>query len=741
MKIPRKLQLMIFASVLALGSVVVNMPKIASAQGTCTVDSLNPHDTTTDTDFGFDFFVSSTETMQWVRVGSPNGNVQISDASSPDWSAQASTTQAIFSQGSVDPGNDTDLHVVAHVANYFPPASWSVQVSPNADGSNPISCGGDTQITVSDTNPPIISSVTSTIVAGNVIISWDTDKPADSEVVYGTSTSYGHSNSDSSFVESHSLTLKGLTPNTAYHYQVTSVDEAGNSTSSGDNTFMTPPAALFFSTLPSPSGKGSTIIPQKNKKNPFADKIAPVITLAPFARIEKQAPTITGTVTDNGSVANIEYSLDDGKDWLPVDNAPTLNTAKTAFAFTPVDLQDGTYLVRVEATDGAGNKTVSAPKVLVIDQYPPQVGGSVVAIGPQVLTPDATGVIHTASGVVQRITVQALSGATSVNLIARHPGDNHESNTFQLTQDPVSGLWSGIMQFDMPGVYQVTAHGVDGAGNTTDRLLQTVSVLSPARVFSIRTGKTLGNATASVYYRNADGDWVVWDGAAYGQANPQVSRNGAISCVLPAGTYYLKVVAPGFEPLVSRIFTVTRPTVVDTPLGLHPSPEISLGFFKLRLPSLAVTSLEVNPKADVHRLPSIATKLSGQPFPNFNLTTTDGQAVNPLDLRGKMGVITILGTWAPTTTEQLAALADLQANHNVTVLPLFVQESTGRVQVFLQTSGYHISALVDPHGSLVNSLMVGQLPSHYFLDRTGHIKRVVVGVLSKKEILTELVGQ
>jgi pectate lyase-like protein len=86
----------------------------------------------------------------------------------------------------------------------------------------------------------IITSVTSSSLSGTgAIISWNTNRPADSQVEYGATTNYGNVMSLATMQTSHSLSLIGLTPSTLYHYRVKSKDESGNVSTSGDQTFTT----------------------------------------------------------------------------------------------------------------------------------------------------------------------------------------------------------------------------------------------------------------------------------------------------------------------------------------------------------------------------------------------------------------------------------------------------------------------------------------------------------------------
>ncbi len=102
-----------------------------------------------------------------------------------------------------------------------------------------------------DVTPPVISAVTvSAISAGGATISWTTDKPANDQVAYGATSSYGSTSTlDAAYATSHIQQLSGLSASTTNHFQVLSADQAGNSTSSSDATFTTsaPPSAAASS--------------------------------------------------------------------------------------------------------------------------------------------------------------------------------------------------------------------------------------------------------------------------------------------------------------------------------------------------------------------------------------------------------------------------------------------------------------------------------------------------------------
>ena len=114
---------------------------------------------------------------------------------------------------------------------------------PAADGQLSVSDGD--LITVSYTNPSPLQTLnaTATVLADDpeitnvgadptditAIVSWDTDRPSDSQVEFGTTPALGSfSTLDPSLVTSHSHTVTGLQPETTYYFDVLSRGHEGN---------------------------------------------------------------------------------------------------------------------------------------------------------------------------------------------------------------------------------------------------------------------------------------------------------------------------------------------------------------------------------------------------------------------------------------------------------------------------------------------------------------------------------
>ncbi len=116
-----------------------------------------------------------------------------------------------------------------------PPSPGPGGGGPAADGTAPVI-----------TNVRVINITTSTAT-----IAWDTDESATGLVEYGLSPIYGLTASHAGLVTSHAVPLSALTPDTEYHFRVTSADAVGNTSQSGNVTFRTlpPPAPPVISDI------------------------------------------------------------------------------------------------------------------------------------------------------------------------------------------------------------------------------------------------------------------------------------------------------------------------------------------------------------------------------------------------------------------------------------------------------------------------------------------------------------
>jgi len=181
-----------------------------------------------------------------------------------------------------------------------------------------------------DTTAPTITAVaTSALTGTSVTITWTTNEPADSQVEYGPTTSYGTSTIlNTSPVLSHSVPIAGLNPTTTYHYRVKSKDTAGNPQTSGDNTFTTTSAP---------------------------DTTAPVISAIAAGTLTMTGAVITWT-TNELADSQVEYGAT-----TAYGSSTTLDATMVTSHSAPITgLTAGTpYHYRVKSRDAASNLATS----------------------------------------------------------------------------------------------------------------------------------------------------------------------------------------------------------------------------------------------------------------------------------------------------------------------------------------------------------------------------------------------
>ncbi|MDP2671060.1 MAG: redoxin domain-containing protein [bacterium] len=729
--------------------------KIEASIEACNV-SVDPHQIQASSQASFYFTVRNFDQnpISWIKITRPSAKFSIVEpVSTGAWSASTTSSSMTLTGDVIQPNFSADFEIkVSTNDQVSASADWIVQVSDDLDGANPFSCSGslDTEITCggSDCIGPVISNIAlSNLTTSSITISWKTNEAATSRLDYGTTASYGQFKNNSSLVLTHSLSLTGLSSDRSYHFKITSADSVNNSTETGDNTFLTPK-------LSSSSSAGEGVAEENNslgsKKKDLVKKesVPPTVSVkTDFSKPFKKGPEIEGTARDNAGVFLVEYSTDGGSNWLPADKMEDREAKKVDFSFTPVNLEEGNYRVVVQATDTSGNATLSKEEILVIDRLDPTVGGSVISLGPQILLPDRNGLTRTIVGLDQKVTLSALGGATTIEIGTKNQSlKEAKSQLFSLTRSSQTGLWKGVMNFTSPGLYPLVVEAVDGAGKRTKREIGQVLVIASGKVEETQA-PNLGvlptpiaeARVTALYFEESSNSWVVWDGESYGQANPEkTDSEGKYQLFLPAGKYYLKVEANGYQTLISNIFTLDKATPVVEKISLKKALRIGFGDFSFFLPSFSVQKIDISTKLEDLGVSNLTEKLVDKDLPSLDLEDTNSKVSNLLENLGKPTLISFVSTWAPSSQEQFSALQSLQASADINIVPVAEGENLSKIKAFKAISGSKLTFLVDPDGLSVEKFAFASLPTHYVVDRKGIIKKVLVGVLSKEDILENL---
>lgn len=738
----------------------IPIPHARAALSACSA-SVSPNSVEPGASQDFSFNVTNDDDadgrMRWIKISRPSGSYTITGYSSNGLSVSQSDSD--FSTWGFDAGSGGSFGQGLSVqagSNAEGAASWSVQASDDTGGGGAVSCGGDTSTSISSSgggggggggSSPSISNVVVSAGASSATFTWSTDSDSDSSVDYGTDSSYGSNQSSGTQTSSHSLTAIGLLSSTTYHYNIKSTNSNGT-TAVGDNSFTTaaPGESTVTSTGTSKSGTSSNgktiVVTATPTPTPIPDRTPPSVTLdTDFSTVFAAPPVITGTAYDPSGVGKIEYSIDGGRNFLPVDLIKNPGFRSTTFEFVPQLADDDNYKLKIRSQDNSpqANSGVSKEFTLIIDRLPPQVSGDIISIGPQVLSQNQNGYIVSVKGVNQKITLSAIGGPIKLDLYITQNNATQSGQIVNLVKSEETGLWSGEFAFNNVGKYSLYISGVDGAGNKLGRFLDRLSAIEPGRI--LNHGKPVKDAKVSIYFlENNSQRWTLWDGASFGQTNPQkTDSTGQFGALLPEGKYYFDIEAPGYKHTVSSIFDVNDPVVINSDFTLSPL-KLLFGFwiFKIYLPDFSTQTVPVTLKLPT--LSKNSSNLINHEAPIFSLPTLDGNESNISSLRGSPIVLTFLNIWNPQISEQISAEEELKGKTSFKPYVVMVGSTKSKVTIFAKRGGYKIPIFIDQDATLSDPYGLNSMPAHYFIDRFGVVKRVEKGVLSESDLEEALLG-
>jgi thiol-disulfide isomerase/thioredoxin len=129
----------------------------------------------------------------------------------------------------------------------------------------------------------------------------------------------------------------------------------------------------------------------------------------------------------------------------------------------------------------------------------------------------------------------------------------------------------------------------------------------------------------------------------------------------------------------------------------------------------------------------------GEVAPDFSLVLDDGRYLQLSDLKGHPVVLNFWATWCgPCRLEMPELVKTANADENLTVLAVNVQEARSPVEDFAAEFQMNIPVVLDKDGKVRNLFRVPGLPTTYFIDSTGKIASVVVGPLTPQILADRL---
>ena len=579
---------------------------------------------------------------------------------------------------------------------------------------------------------PTISGINVSVTETTATVTWTTDQNANSFVDYGTTDDYNDTVTDSSYVTSHSLSISGLTKGTVYHYSVISENESQENSRSDDATFTTSGGSSSSSSTTTTT----KIITATPLPTPTPDKVPPSVSLkTDFSQNYTEAPEIEGNASDVSGVVSLEYSIDNGKNWLPVEQIATIYGKSTLFSFSPPALFDGSYNIKIRSADGKGNTGTSKAYELTIDRLPPRVGSFLLKSGPLIFDPSQNNTISVLTNQKYSLFLSAVGGPNTINLYPHAPGQNlSQVSPVPMYPSAQSGIWQTELEFPQKGSFLLETVSQDGAKNITQKSLGQVTVLPAGQV--LNDGKPLADVTVNLYFLNPiTQKFVLFDGSSYEIKNPiKTDPNGGFSFFLPAGVYFLTLNKDGFAPSRTQIITLAKSSFINGQIELPKSRQLNFAGRAFSLPPVARKIVSLNQIPQTSENYSPIWDLIGKQLPDFTLVSQT-EEISQFSLRSLPSLLVFLNTFTPQSSDILNMLEKIPPGKDYRIIVVFPQEPEETVSVYKNRGGYTLRFFADPDGNLLELLKINTLPTYMFIDRKGVITDIRNGILNQDEIL------
>jgi peroxiredoxin len=131
----------------------------------------------------------------------------------------------------------------------------------------------------------------------------------------------------------------------------------------------------------------------------------------------------------------------------------------------------------------------------------------------------------------------------------------------------------------------------------------------------------------------------------------------------------------------------------------------------------------------------------GRAAPDFLLKAPDGSTLRLSDLQGHPVIVNFWATWCTTCRAEMPDVVktfDAQKASGLQIIGVNLRENDGKVAEYATDHGAGFPMVIDRSGEVARTWRIGGpnegVPSTYFIDSTGVVRKVIFGLLTPKNI-------
>ena len=137
---------------------------------------------------------------------------------------------------------------------------------------------------------------------------------------------------------------------------------------------------------------------------------------------------------------------------------------------------------------------------------------------------------------------------------------------------------------------------------------------------------------------------------------------------------------------------------------------------------------------------AVTSAAIGEPAPNFTEPLADGGTLAMASLKGKAVYLNFFASWCPPCNEEapdVNAVSRQFAKQGLDVVGVDVLENAKKARSFIAEHHLTYPAVVDD-GVLRDAYNINGMPVHVFIDRSGIVRKIEVGELTKAEMESDV---